>query len=68
MTTNSDTLKQLEDECRVHDFFGEYSDDFRVWQASFRRNNLINSLLKKLDNSADAIEVYNRYAPDKYKL
>jgi hypothetical protein len=66
--TNSDLLKQLEDECRAHDFFGEYSDDFRVWQASFRRNNLINSLLKKLDNSVDAIEVYNRYAPDEYKL
>ena len=66
--TNSDLLKQLEDECRAHDFFGEYSDDFRVWQASFRRNNLINSLLKKLDNSVEAIEVYNRYAPDKYKL
>ena len=66
--TNSDLLKELEDECRAHDFFGEYSDDFRVWQASFRRNNLINSLLKKLDNSVEAIEVYNRYAPDKYKL
>ena len=68
MTTNKELLKELEDECRAHDFFGEYSDDFRVWQASFRRNNLINSLLKKLDNSADAIEVYNRYAPSKYKL
>jgi len=66
--TNSNLLKELEDECRAHDFFGEYSDDFRVWQASFRRNNLINSLLKKLDNSVDAIEVYNRYAPNKYKL
>jgi hypothetical protein len=66
--TNSNLLKELEDECRAHDFFGEYSDDFRVWQASFRRNNLINSLLKKLDNSVEAIEVYNRYAPDKYKL
>ena len=66
--TNSDLLKELEDECRTHDFFGEYSDDFRVWQASFRRNNLINSLLKKLDNSVEAIEVYNRYAPDEYKL
>ena len=66
--TNSELLKELEDECRAHDFFGEYSDDFRVWQASFRRNNLINSLLTKLDNSVEAIEVYNRYAPDKYKL
>ena len=66
--TNSNLLKELEDECRAHDFFGEYSDDFRVWQSSFRRNNLINSLLKKLDNSVEAIEVYNRYAPDKYKL
>lgn len=66
--TNSDLLKELEDECRAHDFFGEYSDDFRVWQASFRRNNLINSLLKKLDNNVEAIEVYNRYAPDEYKL
>lgn len=66
--TNSELLKQLEDECCAHDFFGEYSDDFRVWQTSFQRNNLINSLLKKLDNSGEAIEVYNRYAPDKYKL
>jgi|DEB0MinimDraft_10_1074344.scaffolds.fasta_scaffold138487_2 hypothetical protein len=66
--TNSELLKELEDECRAHDFFGEYSDDFRVWQASFRRNNLINSLLTKLDNSVEAIEVYNNYAPDEYKL
>ena len=66
--TNNNLLKELEDECRAHDFFGEYSDDFRVWQASFRRNNLINSLLKKLDNNVEAIEVYNRYAPDEYKL
>ena len=66
--TNNNLLKELEDECRAHDFFGEYSDDFRVWQASFRRNNLINSLLKKLDNNVDAIKVYNRYAPDEYKL
>jgi len=66
--TNSELLKQLEGECRAHDFFGQYSDDHRVWQASFRRNSLINSLLKKLDNSEEAIEVYNRYAPDGYKL
>lgn len=66
--TNSELLKQLEDECRAHDFFGEYSDDFRVWKASFQSINLINSLLKKLGNSAEAIEVYNRYAPSKYKL
>jgi len=66
--TNSDLLKQLEDECRAHDFFGEYSDDFRVWQSSFKTNNHINFLLKKLDNSVEAIEVYNRYAPDKCKL
>ena len=64
---NSELLKQLEDECRAHDFFGECSDDYRVWQSSFRRRNLINSLLKKLDYSEDAIEVYNRYAPDEYK-
>ena len=66
--TNSELLKQLEDECRTHDFFGEFSDDFRVWQTSFRRSIFINSLLKKLDYNGDAIEVYNRYAPDEYKL
>lgn len=65
---NSELLKQLEDECRAHDFFGEYSDDFKVWGVSLRRSILINSLLSKLDNSEDAIEVYNRYAPDEYKL
>jgi len=66
--TNSELLKQLEDECRAHDFFGEYSDDHRVWGVSLRRSILINSLLLKLDKSAEAIEVYNRYAPDEYKL
>ena len=65
--TNSELLKQLEDECRAHDFFGECSDDFKVWGVSLRRSVLINSLLKKLDYSEDAIEVYNRYAPDEYK-
>ncbi len=66
--TNSELLKQLEEECRTYDFFGEYSDDYRVWQSSFRRAILINSLLSKLDYGEDAIEVYNRYAPNEYKL
>lgn len=68
MTTNKEILKELEDECRAFDFFGEYSDDYRVWQSSFRRRNLINELLEVLNYSEEAIEIHNRYAPDEYKL
>ena len=64
----NDLLKQLEDECQSHDFFGEYADDFKVWQASFRQKNHIDSLVRKLNNSKEAVEIYNRYAPEQFQI
>ncbi len=62
------SLENLEQECKCHDFFYQYSDDHRVWSKGHDRYQIINVLLDKLSHSREAVEIYNKYAPDDYKL
>jgi hypothetical protein len=61
------SLEALENECRVHDWYYNYSDDHRVWSRGHDRYKKINAILEKLSHSREAIEVHNKYAPERFK-
>lgn len=61
------SLEALENKCKVHDWYYNYSDDHRVWSRGFDRYRQINALLDGLGHSREAIEVYNKYAPEQFK-
>ena len=48
-----------------HDWSYDYSDDHRVWQRGVDERNAIRNLQKVIDPD---FEVYNKYAPDGYKV
>ena len=55
-----------------HDWYYDYADDFSVFEKGMRSKKKIMTLLKEvmtlgMDPSA-AVEIYNQYAPERYKL
>lgn len=48
-----------------HDWSYDYSDDHSVWQRGFAERDAIRNLQKVIDPD---FEVYNKYAPDGYKV
>jgi hypothetical protein len=62
------SLEALESECKAQDFYYLYSDDHRVWSRGFERNKRIHAILNKLSHSRNAIEIFNRYAPEEHRM
>jgi hypothetical protein len=61
------SLEALENKCRTHDWYYNYSDDNRVWSRGFDNYREINAILEKLGHSREAIEIHNTYAPERFK-
>jgi len=61
------SLEALEKMCRTHDWHYNYSDDHRKWSRGFDQYRTINMLLEKLGHSSEAIEVHNKYAPERFQ-
>lgn len=61
-------MEQLRELLSYHDFYYEYSDDFRVWQSGHNRAIEIRDLMSDLGFSDEVKVLYNEYAPDKFKF
>lgn len=64
-------LEVLEQKCKAHDWFYEYSDDHRVWQRGKDERHIIDELLRKLFAEGfedQAIDVYNINSPDQFEI
>ena len=61
------SLEGLENKCRKHEWYYNYSDDNRKWSRGFDTYREINAILEKLGHSREAIEVHNKYAPERFK-
>lgn len=55
-----------------HDWYYDYTDDFSVFERGVRSSKRIKDLMAviiKLGmDSGAAVDIYNEYAPDKYKI
>lgn len=61
------SLEALENKCRTHDWYYNYSDDHRKWSRGFDQYREINAILEKLSHSREALEIYNKHAPERFK-
>jgi hypothetical protein len=61
-------MEELKKLLSCHDWYYQYSDDFRKWTWGRDNENQIRSYLNELNHSNEAKALYNEYAPDKYKF
>ncbi len=64
--SKQETLKQLEEACKHHDWYYERSDDHGVWSRGKSNRQDISRLLDKAKNNgfyAEAEAIFNKYAP-----
>jgi|8_EtaG_2_1085327.scaffolds.fasta_scaffold14386_4 hypothetical protein len=61
-------MKKLEKLLQTHDWYYDRSDDHSVWERGSHSYKTIRKLIKESDNIIEAVELYNRYNPSKYKL
>ena len=63
-------LKTLEELLKNHDWFYQYSDDFRVYSSGQKTWNTINTVIKALKDagfSKEADDLYDKYLPEPLK-
>jgi hypothetical protein len=61
-----DLLEELEDKCKAHDWYYEYSDDYSVWKKGQAKAVEIRSIVSKLERlgaRTSAMEILAKYAP-----
>ena len=61
-------MEELKKLLSCHDWYYQYSDDFRKWTWCRDNENQIRSYLNELNHYNEAKALYNEYAPDKYKF
>jgi hypothetical protein len=62
MTPEEEKYVQL---LKSHDWYYDYSDDHRVWRAGSAAYSQLRGMQKNLDPQG---EIWNKYAPDDYKI
>jgi len=63
--SNEQMWKEYEQRLKKHDWYYEYSDDFRVWEAGSRSYDELERMRKKLMkiDSKRATELWDKYSP-----
>ena len=56
--------KQYRGLLKNHDWYSEYSDDYRVWQKASEEYTKIICMAQQIDMD---YKIFNEYAPDEYK-
>lgn len=60
-TTTEDYLQAL----RGHDWYYDYTEDHRVWEAGRNQRDALNDMRKRFDPTG---EIWNQYAPADCKI
>ena len=60
-------MKKLKEMLKNHDWFYQYSDDFRVWSSGSKEHDKIHTKLRELD-SPESIALFNKYAPEGHEI
>jgi hypothetical protein len=64
-------LQTLEKLLKGHDWFYQYSDDFRVYERGDRESDAINEVINALKSAGfgkEADDLYDKYLPEQLKF
>ena len=64
----ADNIKELKELLKHHDWFYNYSDDFRWYKAGSDSLSEIHRLILQSDNVREAIKAYNEECPEGYEI
>jgi len=64
----ADNIKELKELLKHHDWFYNYSDDFRWYKAGSDSLSEIHRLILQSDDVKEAIKAYNEECPKGYEI